>query len=178
VAGARQADGVGLLRVSGKVTTAGRVAWELERGPLPDGARLRGCPDEPAWVRVSHLALIRRTGPTPGRRPRGSRLLKIWSGRVTGNRWSPTAGCGSSPRRSADTPTGCSVACTPPPMPPTCLRPTGRSLVSSPRSATRRCRPKADRDITVDEAVDQFLRDVDEGTIDRLFGQMRQAGLS
>jgi site-specific recombinase XerC len=76
----------------------------------------------------------------------------------------------------------------------------------------RRKPSKPDRDITVDEAVDQFLtahlqdergreqttiedyrsvhtkwfspeigghrlRDIDEATIDRLFGQMRQAGL-
>lgn len=39
------------------MTTARRVAWELEHGPLPPGARVGGCAVEPACVRIEHLRL-------------------------------------------------------------------------------------------------------------------------
>jgi integrase len=201
--GARQADGVGLLRASGKVTTARRVAWELERGRLPDGARLRGCPDEPACVRVSHLALIRRTGPAPGRRPRGSGSLKmvrprVWKLTVTVGRYAD-----GSQRRVHTTAHAANML--------EANRALARFVADVRNSSLPASKP--DRDITVDEAVDEFLtahlqdergreqttiedyrsvhakwfspeigghrlRDIDEATIDRLFGQMRQAGLS
>jgi hypothetical protein len=55
--GAKQADGTGQVRIGGKLVTAPRAAWELAHGPLPPGARVRGCPDEPACVRLDHLSL-------------------------------------------------------------------------------------------------------------------------
>jgi hypothetical protein len=70
--GAHDADGIGQIRVDGRLTTARRVAWELAHGPLPPNRRLSGCPDEPRCVRVEHLALSGRAGPTaPRRAPRG-----------------------------------------------------------------------------------------------------------
>jgi len=44
------------MRVEGHLTTARRVAWELEHGPLPAGARVEACA-EPRCVRVGHLKL-------------------------------------------------------------------------------------------------------------------------
>lgn len=38
--------------------TAHRVAWELEHGPVPAGAKILGCAGEPACVRADHLELI------------------------------------------------------------------------------------------------------------------------
>jgi hypothetical protein len=55
--GAHDADGIGQIRVNGRLTTARRVAWELAHGPLPPRTRLSGCPDEPGCVRVEHLSL-------------------------------------------------------------------------------------------------------------------------
>ena len=47
--------GTGRLKVAEKQVTAHRVAWELEHGPLPAGARVLPCPDLPACVRTDHL---------------------------------------------------------------------------------------------------------------------------
>lgn len=70
--GAHDADGIGQIRVDGKLTTARRVAWELAHGPLPLNSRLSGCPDEPRCVRVAHLSLSGRASRTARRRaPRG-----------------------------------------------------------------------------------------------------------
>jgi hypothetical protein len=74
--GAHDADGIGQIRVDGKLTTARRVAWELAHGPLPPNRRLSGCPDEPRCVRVEHLSLAGQTGPAVPRhstRGRGSK---------------------------------------------------------------------------------------------------------
>ena len=66
--GAHDADGIGQIRVNGKLTTARRVAWELAHGPLPPRTRLSGCADEPRCVRVEHLSLAGRTGRAVRRR--------------------------------------------------------------------------------------------------------------
>jgi hypothetical protein len=72
VDGAHDADGIGQIRVNGKLTTARRIAWELAHGPLPPNRRLSGCPDEPRCVRVEHLALSGSAGrTTPRRAPLG-----------------------------------------------------------------------------------------------------------
>lgn len=55
--GAKKADGTGQLRIGGKLVTAPRAAWELAHGQLPPNVRVRGCPDEPACVRLEHLAV-------------------------------------------------------------------------------------------------------------------------
>ena len=52
-------SGGGQVRVDGKLLTAARAAWELEHGPLPNGARVLSCVDEPACVRLDHLRLDR-----------------------------------------------------------------------------------------------------------------------
>ena len=206
--GSRLADGSGQLRVNGRVTTARRVAWELARGSLPSGARVLGCPADPACVRLDHLSV--RGGkpsaepqPAKKRAPRGSGTKRqvrrgVWKLTVTAGRWAD-----GSPRRvlrtvRAGTDTEASAA-----------------LADFAAEVRRGSLPdgKDDRDITVDEAVERFLvehlvgekgreestvahyrsvhgrwfspeigrrrlRDIDEATIDRLFGRMRKAGLS
>jgi hypothetical protein len=70
--GAHDADGIGQIRVNGKLTTGRRVAWELAHGPLPPNIRLAGRPEDPRCVRVEHLALSDSAGhTTPRRAPRG-----------------------------------------------------------------------------------------------------------
>ncbi len=61
------------MRVEGKLTTASRWAWELANGPLPSDARVLSCPDEPACVRIEHLRLDvpRSTSPRPNTSQRG-----------------------------------------------------------------------------------------------------------
>ena len=53
--GAVAANGVGQVRVDGKLVTAPRAAYELEHGPVGTGLRVLTCPDEPGCVRVDHL---------------------------------------------------------------------------------------------------------------------------
>lgn len=55
--GARFSNGYGHIGINKKSCLAHRVAWELERGPIPDGLVLRHKCDTPACVRVSHLLL-------------------------------------------------------------------------------------------------------------------------
>jgi hypothetical protein len=70
--GTRDAEGAGQIRVEGKPRTARSVAWELVNGSLPQGARVRGCPDESACVRTSHLSLLHSNGRPRRRGLRGS----------------------------------------------------------------------------------------------------------
>jgi integrase len=206
--GACLADGSGQLRVNGKLTTARRVAWELAHDSLPAGARVFGCPADPACVRVDHLSL--RGGqpsadpqPAKKRAPRGSGTKRqvrrgVWKLTVTAGRWAD-----GSPRRVHRTVRAGTDA--------------EASAALADFAADVRGAPLPDgregRDITVDEAVERFLvehlvgekgreestvahyrsvhgrwfspeigrrrlRDIDEATIDRLFGRMRKAGLS
>lgn len=55
--GATKADGTGVLKVDGSLTTAARVAWELAHGPLAASATVQSCPDVKACVRLEHLSL-------------------------------------------------------------------------------------------------------------------------
>jgi integrase len=72
--GSRSSGGVGQVRVDGKLTTARRVAWELANGPLPASARVRGCPDVSTCVRLDHLSVDGVTdGEAPRAKPRGRR---------------------------------------------------------------------------------------------------------
>jgi integrase len=206
--GARYADGSGLIKANGKPTTVRRVAWELARGPLPTGARVAGCPGDPACVRVDHLSLQGGEAPaTPPRArkraARGSGTKRqvrpaVWKLTVTAGRWAD-----GSPRRVHRTVRAATDA--------------EASAALADFAAELRGAPlpdgKDDRDITVDEAVERFLnehlrgekgregstvahyrsvhgrwfspeigqrrlRDIDEATIDRLFGRMRKSGLS
>lgn len=82
--------GNGRIKVDGRVLTAHRLAWELAYGPVPAGASVRACPDDPSCVRVEHLNCSAAAVPaaSPGaRRPRarkGSGSVKqvragVWS---------------------------------------------------------------------------------------------------
>ncbi|MGH9115618.1 MAG: HNH endonuclease [Acidimicrobiales bacterium] len=51
--------------MEGRSTTARRVVWELERGPVPAGAKVLACPAEPGCVRVGHLRLAVRDESRP-----------------------------------------------------------------------------------------------------------------
>jgi integrase len=57
--------GTGRLKVAGRQITAHRHAWELAHGPLPAAARVLACPDEPACVRLGHLRV--EGSPEPAR---------------------------------------------------------------------------------------------------------------
>jgi integrase len=201
--GTRDAEGAGQVRVNGKLRTARSVGWELEHGALPEGARVRGCPDEPACVRVSHLALLQGNGRS---RPRGLRgggsktMVRpgVWKLTVTVGRFAD----GSQRRVHTTIHARNELEAT-------------RALARFVAEVRDSSLPgsKLERDITVDEAVERFLtehlqtergreqstiedyrgvhakwfspeigrhrlRDIDEATIDRLFGRMRKAGLS
>lgn len=56
-AGAKKADGVGVIKIAGRIVTVRRAAWELVHGPLPSGSKVKGCTEERACVRVDHLSL-------------------------------------------------------------------------------------------------------------------------
>jgi integrase len=206
--GARLADGSGLIKANGKPTTARRVAWELTHGPLPPGARVLGCPADPACVRIDHLSQkggepLAEWQPARMRAPRGSGSKRqvrpaVWKLTVTAGRWAD-----GSPRRVHRTVRAATEA--------------EASAALADFAAEVRGAPlpdgKHDRDMTVDDAVERFLtehlvgekgregrtiahyrsvhrkwfspeigrrrlRDIDEATIDRIFGRLRRAGLS
>ncbi|MDP9420724.1 MAG: hypothetical protein M3P53_11365 [Actinomycetota bacterium] len=69
--GSHKADGTGTFKLAGKVVTAPRAAWEIANGVLPPGTRVRGCIGEPACVRLEHLALL--GGTTPRKTSRSAR---------------------------------------------------------------------------------------------------------
>jgi integrase len=202
--GARQGDGVGVIRVDGKLTTARRVGWELEHGPLSSGARVGGCRDDPACVRTTHLTVsgmeARAARPRGPRGGGSKRMIRptVWKLTVSAGRYAD-----GSVRRfhrtvhvRGDVEASQALA----------------EFVAEVRSATTP-HTRVERDVTVDEAVERFLtehlqqergreqgtieeyrgvhskwfspevggrrlRDIDEATIDRLFGRMREAGLS
>jgi integrase len=203
--GAKDGRGAGVLKVDGRIVTARRVAWELEHGELPTGARVLSCPDDPACVRVDHLALqgTDNGGRGKSRRPRGGGS-KTWIRpgvcklTVTVGRWDD-----GTRRRLTETV-----------YVDTELE-ADRELARFVSEVEDAPLPdaKADRDVTVDEAIERYLtehlvsekgresgtlrayrsahrkwfspeigrwhvRDVDEATIDRIFGRMRKAGLS
>lgn len=83
--GAVDGRGVGLIKVDRRTATVRRVAWGLQNGPLPPGARvLRRC-DQPACIAADHLFLAGEeappTAPAPSSRggprpPRSSGSLR------------------------------------------------------------------------------------------------------
>ncbi len=90
--GARNPErGTGRLKVDGRQVTAHRFAWELTNGPVPAGARVLACAEEPACVRLEHLELVGAPAPEP-QKPRarkGSGSLRrigpgSWKLTVTG----------------------------------------------------------------------------------------------
>jgi integrase len=63
--------------VNGKQMTAHRRSWELTNGPLPDGAVVNPCLDDPLCVRVEHLSLSTRTQRPVARRRSGSTRIQV-----------------------------------------------------------------------------------------------------
>ena len=55
--GAVAANGVGQVRVDGKLVTAPRAAWLLEHGSIAADQVVLACPADPSCVRVEHLRL-------------------------------------------------------------------------------------------------------------------------
>jgi hypothetical protein len=53
----RYRDGYGRIRVGGRILRAHRVAWEFERGPIPEGQQVLHKCDNPPCVREDHLFL-------------------------------------------------------------------------------------------------------------------------
>jgi integrase len=147
--GARLKDGSGQLKVGGRVTTARRVAWELSHGPLPAGIEVRACPDEPACVQVEHLSV--RGEPTadsrPARAPRGSGSKKevrpgVWKLTVTAGHYAD----GSARRLHRTVRAGSETDAT-------------RELAAFVAEVRigRLPERRQDRDIRLDEAIEQFL---------------------
>ena len=58
----RRDTGAGRMKVNGKEVQARQVAWELEHGPLTQGARVLPCPEAAACVRLDHLRTVGADG--------------------------------------------------------------------------------------------------------------------
>jgi hypothetical protein len=52
--------GYGRFYDQGKYYTAGKIAWELSKGPIPEGAAVRHTCKEPLCVRPGHLTIDKR----------------------------------------------------------------------------------------------------------------------
>jgi integrase len=148
--GATKADGTGVLKVAGKVVTAPRVAWELANGELRPGVRVQGCSSEPACVRVDHLSLHgggARVRPDRRRAARGSGSKVevrpgVWKLTVTAGRYAE--GQVRRVHRTVHVATAAEAARE--------LAAFVTEVHESPSVASR-----ADRDVTVDEAIERFL---------------------
>lgn len=55
--GSRYKQGYGRIRIGGKLMRAHRVAYELLRGPIPEGLVLLHSCDNPACINVAHLSV-------------------------------------------------------------------------------------------------------------------------
>ncbi|MEU4984872.1 HNH endonuclease [Streptomyces sp. NPDC021969] len=60
--GITKSTGLGMYSLEGVPKTAGRIAWELAFGPLPEGTRIKHACGEHLCVRLSHLAVIHLDG--------------------------------------------------------------------------------------------------------------------
>ena len=205
--GSAKANGTGKLKVEGRTVTAQRVAWELANGPVPAGAEVQSCPDLKACVLVDHLSLRQRAiaggGASRARAPKGAGAKievrpGVWKLTVTVGRWAD-----GTPRRvhrtvRAATPTEAANE----------LAEFAGEVRSAPLPEARSDRDitvdeaverflaehlvaeKGREESTIThyrsvhrkwfslEIGTRRLRDVDEATIDRVFGRMRRAGLS
>jgi len=160
--GATDGRGAGVMSVDGHSTTARRVAWELEREPVPDGAKVMACPEEPACVRLDHLSLKVPTDRSPATPPKAPKPKTAMIGRrgrsgggslrqVRPGAWELTVSAGrysdGKPRRVFRT----------------LETDTERQAVAALASfvaevtETRQAETAKLRDLTVDEAVDRFL---------------------
>ncbi len=94
--GATDSRGIGLVSLNGRTTTVRRVVWESAHGELLDGLRVVGtCEGGPSCVRLDHLALagLRSANGTKRKRSRRGRgsIRQIaagrWELRITVGRW-------------------------------------------------------------------------------------------
>ena len=94
--GSRNPDrGTGRIKVGNSVATANRVAWELAHGALSPNERVAACTANPACVRIEHLGLEGAAADSPpsrGRARKGAGSMRIvrpgkWELRVTIGRW-------------------------------------------------------------------------------------------
>jgi integrase len=150
--GSKKTDGSGKLKVGGRSVTARRVAWELVHGPLAEGVEVKACPDEPACVRIEHLSL--RGAPDQAvdrkrRPPRGGGSKTeirpgVWKLTVTAGRYSD----GRVRRLHRTVPADTEIEAT-------------RELAAFVAEVRRDRLPnhRQDRDVTVDEAIEQFLNE-------------------
>src|SRR3954454_21266488 len=80
--GASAANGVGQVRVDGKLVSAPRVAYELAHGPLPAGQTVLSCAGDSTCVRPDRLRVQqsrrapKRAADPPGRSQRGAGSIK------------------------------------------------------------------------------------------------------
>ena len=149
--GSRTTDGAGKLKVAGRTVSARRVAWELYRGPLSPTAAVNACPDDPACLRVEHLSLRGELPAKDGRRraARGTGSKTevrpgVWKLTVTAGRYAD-----GRVRRVHRTVRAGSEAE---------ARGQLAGFVAEIRDAPLPER-RSDRDVTVDEAIEQFLTD-------------------
>jgi HNH endonuclease len=147
----KKADGTGKLKVDGKAVTAQRVAWQLAHGPVPSGTEVMACPETKACVRIEHLSLRRMTSRArgaPGRsrsRGGGSRVEVrpgVWKLSVSAGRFDD--GSVRRVHRTVRADTAAEAA---------------RVLAEFVTEVHNSPLPdkKADRDVTVDEAIGRFL---------------------
>ncbi|MGH9179395.1 MAG: hypothetical protein ACRD0N_12685 [Acidimicrobiales bacterium] len=196
--------GTGRLKVAGRQVTADRHAWELARGPLPATAKVRACPEEPACVRLDHLTVegaALRTRPV-ARARKGSGSVRevrpgVWKLSVT----APREDRGSARRvhrvvnvRTAREATDELAS----------FEAEVRSSGRPPAEAASLRFDEAEERFLTEHLGDEkgredktiwgyravhhkwfaphigarLVRDIDEATLDRLFGRMRLAGLS
>jgi site-specific recombinase XerD len=86
--------GTGRIKVGNTVATAHRVAWELAHGPVSPKQRVVTCPSSPACVRIEHLSLEggADSPPSRARARKGAGSMRMvrpggWELRVTIGRW-------------------------------------------------------------------------------------------
>jgi integrase len=202
--GATDRKGIPQMRVDGRLTTARRVAWELERGPLPRNVRVHGCADEPRCVRVEHLLVMSPRTPQPRvRAQRGSGSMReirpgVWQLSATAGRFADGGARRVHRTVHADSEAEATAL----------LAQFVTEVHQEPQS-----KRKDLRDLKIDDAMNVFLdeflreekgredktindyrrlhqkwfspdigkrraRDVDEEALDKAFGRMRKAGLS
>ena len=167
--GSRLPDGSGQMRVNGKLTTARRIAWELAHGELAPNTRIAGCAAHPSCVRVEHLSVRTADAGSTGRRraPRGGGSKReirpgVWKFTVMSGRYAD-----GTPRRINRTVHARTAAAA-----TRELAAFVAEVQESPPAATR-----ADRDLTVNEAIGRFLDEYligekgrDQGTVQNYRG--------
>jgi integrase len=165
---ATDAKGNGLISVNGRTTTVRRAVWELKHGELPEGARVIClCSANPACVRLEHLAVAGSEEARPRRARKGAGSLRHlgagrWELRVTVGRWDDgrvrTFYRSIRARNESD------------------AQDQLRAFVEEMREAQLPANREL-RDLTVDEAVEQFLTEYlgeEKGRTSKTVGDYRR----